>query len=137
MWRQLGRVAMIMPHWGWTVLTVGCVLWLTLWPDPLPESDMTLFEGADKVVHSLMFFGVYLSACYDISRRKCINMPDKVAGVLVRINLCGWVMLLGAVIELLQPLSGRSCELADFIADAVGAVTGLAVSGYVIRRLCS
>ncbi len=34
------------------------ILYLTLWPDPVPDHPR-LFEGADKVVHAIMFMGFY------------------------------------------------------------------------------
>lgn len=116
---------------------MAVVLWLTLSPDPLPDSDMSWPEGTDKVVHGLMFLGVYLSVCFDITRRQCGKTPGRIAGSRTRINLAGWVMLLGAVIEIVQPLSGRACDISDFIADAVGALAGLALSGWLMRRLWS
>ncbi len=41
----------------------------------------------------------------------------------------------GAMDEITQPLVGRSCELSDWFADAVGALTGLvAMSAWRRRR---
>ena len=134
MWRSLCRFACRLPQWGWSVLTVGVVLWLTLWPDPLPDNDVKWWEGTDKVVHALMFLGVYLSVCFDLSRRGVKNGTGA-AGSMACLNLAGWVMLMGAVIELLQPLSGRTCDLSDFLADAVGVLTGLLLSGWLMKRL--
>ena len=134
MWRSLCRFACRLPQWGWSVLTVGVVLWLTLWPDPLPDNDVKWWEGTDKVVHGLMFLGVYLSVCFDLSRRGVKNGIGT-ADSMARINLAGWVMLMGAVIELLQPLSGRTCDLSDFLADAAGVLTALLLSGWLMKRL--
>lgn len=135
MWRGLCRAACLLPQWGWSAVTVAVVLWLTLSPDPLPDSDMSWPEGTDKVVHGLMFLGVYLSVCFDITRRMWGKTPGRIVDKWARINLAGWVMLLGALIEIMQPLSGRTCDLADFIADAVGALAGLALSGWLMKRL--
>lgn len=134
MWRSLCRFACRLPQWGWSVLTVGVVLWLTLWPDPLPDNDVKWWEGTDKVVHGLMFLGVYLSVCFDLSRRGVKNGTGT-ADSMARLNLAGWVMLMGAVIELLQPLSGRTCDLSDFLADAAGVLTALLLSGWLMKRL--
>ena len=134
MWNNLCRLACHVPQWGWSAMTVGVVLWLTLWPDPLPDNDVKWWEGTDKVVHGLMFLGVYLSVCFDLCRRE-VKKGQGIVNRLTRVNLCGWIMLLGAVIELMQPLSGRTCDLSDFIADAVGVVTGLLLSGWLMKRL--
>lgn len=135
MWRSLCRAACIVPLWGWTVVTVGAVLWLTLSPDPLPESDVRWFDGADKIVHGLMFLGIYLSAIFDISRKRVLVSPGVLPGVWSRVNLAGWVLLLGALIELLQPYSGRTCDFVDFVADASGVLAGFCISGVLMRRL--
>lgn len=37
-------------------------------------------------------------------------------------------MVFGAVIEFLQPLFGRSCEIMDLAADCMGLVVGLAIA---------
>lgn len=46
-------------------IVVIAILWLTLAPHPLPESDVPLFEHADKVVHALMFGGLVFALIID------------------------------------------------------------------------
>ena len=43
------------PPWSFSLFTVMVILWLTLMPDPLGDDAPTLFPGADKIVHGLMF----------------------------------------------------------------------------------
>jgi VanZ family protein len=43
-------------------------------------------------------------------------------------------LVFGAAIELVQPLVGRSAEVADFVADIVGVACGL-ILGLIMRRL--
>ena len=50
-----------------------------------------------------------------------------------------WIILclslaFGGAIELLQPLVNRSCEMADFLADAFGAILGFLVAGALRAR---
>ena len=137
MWRRLCGLACVLPLWGWTVVTTVLVLWLTLSPDPLPDNEITWWEHTDKIVHVLLCLGVYLSGCFDLSRRSSARKPGRTAGVVSRVNLAGWVMLLGAVIELIQPLSNRTCDLSDFLADASGVFLGFAISGWLMKRLFS
>lgn len=136
MLRRLGQMACRVPLWGWTAATTGVVLWLTLWPDPLPDNDVEWWAGTDKAVHALMFVGVYLSVCFDVCRRS-ISHGAGISGIVTRLNIAGWVMLMGAVIELVQPLSGRSCDLSDFLADAAGTLIAFWLSGWLMRRLLS
>jgi VanZ family protein len=52
------------------------------------------------------------------------------AARLARASLLGWYAALlayAAADELTQPLAGRSCELGDWLADALGAAVGLGV----------
>ena len=48
-----------------TILVTGAILWLTLAPHPLPESDMPVIPGMDKVVHGCMFGGLYFILAFD------------------------------------------------------------------------
>lgn len=40
----------------------------------------------------------------------------------------------GGVIEMLQPLTGRSADMLDLIADALGAIIGAAIGAAVMCR---
>jgi VanZ family protein len=43
------------------------------------------------------------------------------------------VIALGGLLEILQALLGRDAEFGDFIANTIGALTGLAVAALFIR----
>ena len=86
----------------------------------LPSSDLPSMEVSDKTLHLAGFtglaglFGLTLAA-YDTARRR-------------RILLMLLIMpAYGAMDELTQPYFGRSCELADWACDVVGAVAAMAV----------
>ncbi|MDE5842852.1 MAG: VanZ family protein [Muribaculaceae bacterium] len=106
------------PHWLLSVVCLGVILWLTLSPDPLGDTDMEWFEGADKVVHGLMFFGLTLCMLVDAKRwRDWRRMKLPLVGGITIVGL-----LIGMGIEFVQPLCGRSFEFRDMGADAFGAV---------------
>ncbi len=130
----------------WPVGLFSCVvvlaiLWLTLAPHPLPDADVPLFPGVDKVVHALMFGGLAFAWMFDIvlsrlkrgghSRGRCLAGFRRT--MLAAIACC--VGLFGGVIEVLQWLMGlgRGMELGDFIADCLGAVVAVIISPYIIR----
>ena len=101
-----------------SVLCLSVILWLTLFPDPLGDTDIPLFPGADKLAHGLMFFGLTLCMLVDLKRKrgwKELQLPQ-----ISIVTLIG--MLIGIGIEFLQPLVGRSFEFLDMGADAFGAV---------------
>lgn len=58
-------------------------------------------------------------------------------GALLYLRSLVWLipatLIFGAAIELVQPLVGRSAEIADFVADIVGVACGL-IFGLTMRR---
>ncbi|HVZ28639.1 MAG TPA: VanZ family protein [Rhizomicrobium sp.] len=77
--------------------------------------------GWDKVDHFVAYFGL-------------AAMATMVTGVRPRL---AWailgVILFGGVLEILQGLMGRDAELADFIANSIGALAGLAAAALFLR----
>ncbi len=77
-----------------TAVVVLAILWLTLAPKPLPDSDVHWFEGADKVVHGCMFGGLFfvmgldwvisglLAAALNLCRERWIWAGDVTCGIL-------------------------------------------------------
>lgn len=108
-----------LPPYLLSIVVLGGILWLTLAPDPTGGARIPLFAGADKIVHFAMFFGLalclaadfhYHAPCLNIARASCIGG--------------GVSAFVGCFIEFLQSYMelGRSFELADMLADAVGAI---------------
>ncbi|MDE6514321.1 MAG: VanZ family protein [Muribaculaceae bacterium] len=108
-----------LPRWLLTALCVAAILYLTLAPHPLPDNDISFWEHTDKIVHAIMFGGLYFCAWFDIWR-------NKKAPLNLRLLLATGVTLFGGVIELLQRAmqQGRGAEWADLAADAAGALLG-------------
>ena len=79
--------------------------------------------GYDKVVHILMFIAWTLAVRFDYNRQ-----PFPYALVF----LIG--IIFSALTEVLQILvEGRSFDIYDMAADALGLIIGLAISGPVIK----
>lgn len=111
-----------------SALVIAAVLYLTLYPEPLPDNDVQLFPGADKVIHALMMLGVSGCVAYDCLRSR--RYRDKIKppkGLLV--CLLALTILFGGVIELLQSAMGlgRSEDFMDFVADSIGALVAFIV----------
>ncbi len=116
------------PAWIATGLTVSAILWLTLARTPLPETDLPMFPGADKLVHAIMFGWLTLVVCWDryASTHKRLN-PRQIA-------VCATISILfGGVVEIAQDVMGcgRSADIWDFTADTIGALTVMAA---LLRR---
>ena len=103
------------------VVTAG-VLYLTLAPRPFGSVRIPLFEGADKVVHFMMFLAMAFAYHFDFRRGK---KPVDEA------RLMGWIFVslsaFGGLIELAQwkMRMGRSGDWYDLLADIAGAVYGI------------
>ena len=79
-----------------------------------PVEKLPTVSGSDKVYHLISF--AILTLPIAIIRPRAI-----------------WIILslsiaFGGAIELLQPLVNRNCELADFLANAVGTILGVLVT---------
>lgn len=109
--KKLRRMAV-----GSAVTTVLAVIIAVLTLAPMPSGGPA---GSDKIYHVLAF--------------ACLAFPLP----LVRPRLALWVVLAvtayGGMIEMIQPLFGRQAEWADLVADAIGAVVG-AVTGTALSR---
>lgn len=122
---RLAEVVEKVPAWLPTILCLLSIGWLTLAPHPLGDVSVPLFEGADKVVHILMFFGLTLCALFDtLHARKCRRLSLPVVALIAL--LC---MGVGIGVEYLQAYmgDGRSFEFLDMVADAFGAILASAL----------
>jgi len=88
-----------------------------------PVEKLTVVSGSDKLYHLLSF--AILTFTIAMVRPKAVRW-------LLILNL-----IFGGAIELLQPFLSRSCEFADFLADACGATLGIMVSRVLVRALRS
>ena len=109
------------------VVTAG-VLYLTLAPRPFGSVRIPLFEGADKVVHFMMFFAMAFAYHFDFRRGK---KPVDEA------RLMGWIFVsLSAFGELAQwkMRMGRSGDWYDLLADIAGAVYGIILAWLISAK---
>lgn len=109
-----------------SVVVIAAIAYLTLVPSPLPEPPMPLFEGADKVIHGLMFLVLAWCLNLDLSRQKTF-----VTAIVAFVLATGY----GGLIEILQGAMqlGRSADILDFAADVGGAAVGALIS-YLTKR---
>lgn len=112
------------PAWILTIVVSLAILYLTLYPDPLPDDTPQLFPGADKVVHALMFGGLTLVVLLDrqrlLARQRKVWLP--LPGCFVW-SIAFISSFSGVVIECLQWTMGlgRGFEIGDILADTAGS----------------
>lgn len=112
------------PPYQPTMAVLIAVLYLTLLPQPLGEEEIFLFEGADKVVHFIMFGG--LTGTYIFDRWR-VGRTLTLRKALV-CALCS--ALLGATVEYLQyamQLGRAGNDIYDAIANTLGAFTAVPI----------
>ena len=100
-----------------TIVLAAVITYLTLTP-PRPETSDGLLS--DKVYHVITF--------------AALTFPGALLYVSSLIWLIPATLVFGAALELVQPFVGRSAEMADLVADAVGVASGLALG--LILRMC-
>ncbi len=120
----IGNILRHIPPYQPTMFVLIAVLYLTLLPQPLGEEEIFLFDGADKVVHFILFGGLTGTFIFDRYRiGKALSLNKAL--------LCALISaLLGAAIEYLQYAMqmGRSGnDVYDAIANAVGSLAAVPV----------
>lgn len=112
------------PGYQLTAAVVIVILYLTLLPQPLGEEDFPLFDGADKVVHFLMFGGLTGTFIFDRWR---LGKTLSIRGALLT-ALCS--ALVGGIIEWLQHamnLGRTGNDIYDALANTLGAFTAVPI----------
>ena len=112
------------------LMTVGIAV-VSLWEAPhLPPPVMSL---GDKVLHGLMYTVLAICWCVPITLKR----PQTISNYLKQaIRVCLCVTAYGALMEVLQRFCTltRSGEMADVLADFIGALLGVMIV-LVCRRL--
>lgn len=113
------RFLLRLPPWSLTAAAAAVILYLTLFPDPVPDTGVEI-PGLDKVVHALMFGGLTMAMAVDYARR------GRVIGSVSPSRLFLFALfsfVFGGGVEILQAVmdAGRSGDLWDLSADAAGA----------------
>jgi VanZ family protein len=119
-------------NWWLTIIALLTFAWLTLAPHPLPDNDVGMwFEGVDKVVHALMLWGITCAVIFDYKRSGKRLSLRPVAVIAVS------VMLLSVVDEWAQSAMniGRTGDVLDLAADAVGIVVGLVTAPPIVNKI--
>ena len=79
-----------------------------------PVEKLPTVSGSDKVYHLISFAILTLPIA---------NIRPRAIWIILSLSIA-----YGGAIELLQPLVNRNCEMADFLADTVGAILGVLVT---------
>lgn len=123
------------PSWTMTVIVVLVITLMLLLPEPLPDDVYRInwFEGADKVVHGLMFAALGAAIIIDcrLSRRTSSWVRSHVFMALAFAVAAATAY--GAFMECVQQLldMGREGSWGDLAADAIGALVGAMTFSFI------
>ena len=127
------KIYRIIPAGVPSALVIGMILYLTLFPRPLGDNDIELFEGADKVVHAIMFGAMSFTLALDrlMSGREVTRRS--------MLLITAITVVAGILIEFAQDAMelGRTADLADALADTLGAIIGIFLFSNAKRKLVS
>ncbi len=85
----------------------------------------------DYVLHFVGFSALGIATCWRSARRnRRFTWKTWAAGV-------AFLAVYAIVDETTQPLVGRSCEWADYLADLCGNVVGMTIGGLCVRASVS
>ncbi len=105
---------------------------LTCFPAPEVAKEIPVFQGADKLVHAIMFGGVVAALVFDTCRRA----PDSLtrAHTIVFFVIA---VILGVATEIVQAVAdvSRSGDFYDFLADCIGAYVAFLIAPGVCRAI--
>lgn len=114
------------------------ILWLTLAPHPLPETEISFFPHCDKVVHALMFGGMAFALFFDRALWRLRRNDKRLHYIRCeKLLILLSVVVFGGCIELLQTFMalGRGGDIFDFFADVIGIVVFVLVSPHIVASL--
>ncbi len=104
------------------MITLAVILYATLSPNPALAEDMPPIPHLDKLIHAVMFGGLYGALVFDVYRkRKSENIqacPDR----RIMLLLAAGVVAFSILDEIMQKelTTNRSAEFLDLLADWIG-----------------
>lgn len=125
----------IKSYWP-SLLTLAVILYATLWPDPEVPETVFLFPHVDKLIHAIMFGGLFGAIVFDTRRRnrRMGLRPCNVSqSTLLRIGLI--LLIFSVVDEFLQKAltTTRSADIWDIMADWGGILIAFIIAPPVVR----
>lgn len=119
--------------WWPSILTFSVVLYATLWPDPVGAEEVSLFPGADKLIHAIMMGGLASAVLFDW-RRSGRSLSRRFI-----VSVACVAVLFSALDEIAQNAMnlGRALEFLDFLADTGGIIIASFAAPPVINKIFS
>lgn len=97
----------------WGLLTILSLV-------PLSDIDSSKIPYFDKLIHICFYWGLNILLLWNITSnlKRELNIRNIIYATLISVTY-------SVVVEFLQPLTGRNCDLEDIVANCVGALIGM------------
>ena len=113
------------------MIVVAVILYATLNSDPVGVDDLPVIPHLDKIIHAIMFGGLFAALCFDLYRSgRQLSTGVKVAFAIA----CAVAGGLDEAGQILME-NGRSGDIADWIADCTGIAVAYITAPPAIRRV--
>ncbi|MDC7246638.1 MAG: VanZ family protein [Sphaerochaetaceae bacterium] len=114
---------------GWVAspFILALIIFLSLLPPSQEPSSFLDFPFGDKIAH----MAAYTAVAFAFSLAFLRGSKTSRLSILIKDNICSiiatfvFIVTVGGVIEIIQPLLGRSREMLDLIFDAIGTSFGI------------
>lgn len=115
------------------MIVMAVILYATLNSDPVGADELPPIPHLDKLIHAIMFGGLFSAIVFDRERSHRSNSSR------TRIIIAGVCLLCGAIDEICQNAmhNGREGDIYDFCADAAGIVVAFFAAPPAIRAVLS
>lgn len=117
--------------WWPTMLVVGVILYATLNDDPIGADELPVFPGADKLIHAIMFGGLFSAITFDRCRDgRSIDLKP----LIFTAAIC---FACGGIDEICQSTltAARDGDPLDFLADCGGILIAFFTAPPAIRAV--
>lgn len=118
-------------QWWPTAIVVCVILYATLNEDPVGADELPLIPHIDKLIHAVMFGGLFAALCFDYYRA---GHALRTRAMLCFAAACVCAGILDEIAQTLME-NGRSGEPADFAADCLGIAVAWFTAPPAIRRV--
>ncbi len=120
-------------RWWPTATVVAVILYATLNSDPVGDIGLSLVPHLDKLIHAIMFGGLFSAIIFDW-RRAGKPLPTSVLLFVATIAVAA-----GGMDEMAQEAihNGREGDILDFAADCIGIAVAFFSAPPLIKRIFS
>ncbi len=118
-------------RWWPTGIVICVILYATLNEDPVGADELPPIPYLDKLIHAIMFGGLFSALSFDYYR------SEKILPLRVKIFFAIAAAVFGGIDEFWQGMleNGRAAELLDFAADSAGILIAFFAAPPAIRRV--